>query len=242
MKRLLFLGLLFTSSCSHLIFHPTLRVGMDPNWFYTNVGKQAFAINGFIQEILLEISNETGIQFELYEENWDNLFQKLNRKEYDFVVSGLQPEGMAKELYFFSNPILKTGPILVTKKNSKIDSLMDLDHKNISYVEGSFAFMLLQAYPQIQLMPEPSIPLALNRLMMDKCTASLVDALVAYRYVEDLYEDSLQIKGEPLGNQGIRWICLPQKHSDTCKLIQKAMNRLKKTEVFQKIFKKWGLR
>lgn len=238
----MFIGLVFLVACSKFLGGSTLKIGIDPTWFYTYVGKKAFLVNGFIQEVLLEISKESGVQFEFYEESWDNLFQKLNRKDYDFIVSGLMELGAVKELYYFSDPLLKTGPILVVPKKSDANGLDDLKNRIVSFEKGSYAMMILQKYPTIQLQPEPSAPVALNQIIMNKTQGALIDALIAYDYVDDLYEDSLKVLGEPCGPQAIRWICLQNKHSIVCQKMQKAVHRLKERGIYQKILKKWSLR
>lgn len=228
-------------SCGSIFRGPNFRVGLDPSWLMTSSGGKAALITGFIEEVLLDISKNTGISFEQIDGNWDDLQQNLRLKRYDAIISSMPPYSFNKADYDFSDRLLATGPVLVVPIDSKVKSLKDLSNRTIGFIQGSPALLVLQTYTSIQIEPYTSIVLALNDLTRGKAQGALLDYLPAANLVKDLYDRKLKIVGEPLTQEGIRMVYMKGKHLEMQKAFEKSLQKLKKSRRYQELLKKWDL-
>ena len=50
-----------------------IKIGVDSNWYPLVFGAQNSYVNGFTEELLLDISKQSGLEFERIAANWDAL-------------------------------------------------------------------------------------------------------------------------------------------------------------------------
>lgn len=241
MKRLIVFLFLILCSCSMPFGGSSFRVAIDPNWLMTSSGGKEALITGFIEELLLEISDYSGISFKLMEANWDNLLQNLHTKRCDAVISSLPPRNFNQAQYDFSKVILSTGPILVVPVSSKADSLEDLKNRTVGFLRGSPAILVLQNWPDIQIIPYKSLPLALNDVVQGKLQGALIDYLPAANFIHDAYYSRLKAVGKPLTDEGIRMVFSKGLHPVIQAKINKALKKIKKSSKYNELLVKWDL-
>ena len=117
------------------------RVGIDPNWYPIDFGTQQPYVNGFIEELLLEISRYTGIEFERLTGNWDSLLDGMNLKKYDAVISSVPQYDHIKALYDFSSNILDLGPVLIVPVGAHHADLSKMGGELVGLVTGDPAVL-----------------------------------------------------------------------------------------------------
>ena len=79
--RLFFFSLiLLFQSCSNS-GSSSFRIGIDPSWYAEDFGPQTAYVNGYTEDLLLEMSRYSGMQFELVRTSWDDLLDGLRQKE-----------------------------------------------------------------------------------------------------------------------------------------------------------------
>ena len=86
MRRLLALLFCFCS-CEQITHSSPLRVGVDPNWYSVDLYGQEAYVNGYLEELLIVLSEETGLRFERIRANPDALLPELTAGQYDLVVN-----------------------------------------------------------------------------------------------------------------------------------------------------------
>lgn len=206
--RFFFLIFLFLVSCSGegIGKDRAYKIGIDPFWYPVDFGQQEIDVNGFVDELLLEIARETGMVFEKEMANWDSLYKGLDSKKFDGIIGFLRPYAFNEDKYLFSKVFLVTGPALVTAKNSPYSSLDEMSGKLIFVLKGSDMVNLLQKYPEVLINTYDVAVDALNHVSDGLADGALVRSPLAKSYVDNIYYDKLKV-GKPLDNEeGIRFI------------------------------------
>jgi len=235
--RILLVTLLFSACSSDRIDKNVFRIGIDPTWYPIDFAAQEQYVNGFVSELLLEISLYTGITFERVEANWDALVDGLQKHRYDAILSALSPYNYNTANFDFSEKFLSIGPVLIVPKSSNIHSLKEMDSGLIG-VQTPFT---LAQYPNVMMRSYGSIPELLNALANGEVDGVLLDKLVADSYVRDLYSGKLKVVGEPLTNAGLRFILLKGQRSKEMKLIRQSLKAFIKDKKLTALLKKWQI-
>ncbi len=234
----LFLLALFMGSCScGNSFRGGLRIGVDPNWMLSDFGSQTSYVNGYTEDVLLEMSRYSGMSFELIKTSWDNLLDGMREGKYDAVITTLPPYEHHLAKYDFSENWLDLGPVLIIPYNSSKTTLKELDGDLVGILANNPAELILAKNPNIIIRSYPSIPELLDALAKGDIEAALLDQIPAINYVADLYEGVLQISGKPLTNAGVRLVG-PKGSIDA---FNKHLASLRKKSTLEKLKKKWEL-
>lgn len=157
----------------------TVRIGIDPYWYPIDFVSQQAYVNGFTEELLLEIARYTGIEFERIPANWDNLFDGMKTKRYDAVISSLPPYDFNKALFDFSSNFLDLGPVLIVPAGAQHADLEKMGGELVGIVSGDPAVLVLNQYPDIVLRNYPSIPDLLAAIENGEVEAGLLDRIPA---------------------------------------------------------------
>lgn len=238
-KNLSFLLLLLLAACGGGGSSYDYRVAMDPDWY--SLGYQGTsAITGFSEELLQEIGRSEKIKFAKMNVSWDNLLEGLNKKQYEAILSTLEPYNFRQNRYTFSDLYLKTGPVLVVSAQSNVKTLDDLAGKEIALTNDAYA-PLIEKTPGIIIRNYTQDAKALNDIASQKIDAALVSCLVASAYVNDIYKGQLKIITPPLNNEGLRLVALQGEHPELVEKFNKGLEKLKASKRYDALVKKWSL-
>jgi len=234
---------IFAVSCS--ISPKRYRIGIDPSFYPTNFGQLNTNIYGYINDVLLEIAKMEKIEFEKFEANWDTLLEGLDADEksidhYDFCISLMQPYNFNLDKYCFSSVFLQTGPVLIVPKKAKYEALEDLNKERVGIVKGDLSLRLVQKYPDIMILPFPSIAEMLEQLDIKNIDAAVTLRPLAIAYSKNIYGDQFKISA-PIIDEGIRFISLRAKSCDLIDKMDRALKRLEKNKTLEVLQKKWKL-
>jgi polar amino acid transport system substrate-binding protein len=236
----LFLCFVCLFSCSDSSIGKKVTIGVDPNWYPLDFGKQQPYVNGFIDELLLEISKHSGIRFEKMAGNWDSLYQKLQEKEYDAVLSTLQPSILHLAHYDASMSLFDLGPVIVASKKRRHPSSSP-DGTLVGFVSEEEAILFLHDHPKILIRQYDSAPSLLSALSQGLIDQAILDRVTAHAYVTDLFSNDLQVCSAPLNELGIRFVVLKGAHEETLSKFNHSFTYLKKKKRIQALLKKWEL-
>jgi len=242
-RGILFLGLLILQACScgnGGLSRGTLRIGIDPNWYPVDFGTQTSYVNGFTEDLLLEIALYSGIEFERMPANWDNLLDGLREKKYDAVLTSLPPYEYNRAKYDFSGNFLDLGPVLIVPADVQE---MDLDNPKgglVGIISGASTVFELEKHPGVIIRNFDSIPDLLNAVVAGAVDAALLDRIPAVNYVGDLYAGKLKIVGSPLTEAGLHLVA-PKRNARLVGLFNSSLDRLKKNKTLDTLLKKWQL-
>lgn len=221
---------------------PLIRIGVDPDWYSADLGRQTSYMNGFTEELLLEIASMIPVRFERLNANWDSLYDGLRKKSYDAVLSALMPYEFNRAQYDFSESFISLGAVLIVPAGSKILGLQDMGGKRIGLIQGDEAAVLLQPYPSVLVSDVyTSTPQLLEAVTAGNVQGALLNRIPAANYLEDLFSGKLQIASSPLTEQGIRLLTIKGLHPKFLSQWNECMNTLEKEGKLSKMRAKWQL-
>lgn len=238
LKTILFSFLFILSSCG-TFDRKIYQIGVDPQFYPLNLGAKQGAVNAYLDELLMLVSETENISFEKIRANWDTIYDNLTLERYDGIFSSMTPDLINRNRYSFSEAIIPTGPILVLTKKSPANSLKDLDGRTIVIVEGAGGGQSLQGYTKIIVRKVSSVAEALNQVEDGQANGALLPYVVAQSYIRDLFSENLRIVSPPLTNEGIRLITTS--NQDLQDYFDRALAKLVKNGKLKELKEKWGL-
>ncbi len=216
-------------------------IGVDPNWYPLNFGAQNSYVNGFTDEVLLDISTGSSIDFLKIEANWDSLLDGLKNGTYDGVLTSLPPYEFNQALYDFSQNFLNIGPVLIVPEDSPHTTLKTMANELIGIITGDPAVLLLQKQGDLIVRNYPTIPDLLEAVANADIEGALLNLVPAGNYVADLYSKKLKIVGQPLDNTGLHLVVLKGKQSHLLYQFNSALSTLEQKKRLSARLKKWQL-
>ncbi len=245
MQRLWFLFLLFVMtacSCGGKFSGPPVRLAVDSTWVPLNFGELQPYVNGYTEDLLLEISRYSGLKFEKITANANTLFDGLQRGQYDAVLSSLPPYSFNTAKYEFSDNFLDLGPVLITAKTSSYKELKQIPSDNlIGILVNDPAAQLIQKHPTLIQRNYNSIHELLDAVVAGEIAGALLDRLRAAAFVRDLYQQTLHVASSPLSTEGLRLLQKKSSLSPALRLFQKSLQALQDKKKIEELQKKWQL-
>jgi len=240
-KILLFITAVFLfAGCGSTPSHGKIKVGVDRNWYPLNFGEQTAYINGFTDELLLEISRYSGIEIEKIPANWDTLLSGLQKGNYDAVLSSLPPYEYNRAKYDFSSNFLNIGPVLILRVDTPNFKEGKMDGKMIGLIANDPVSLILEKTPTIIQREYNSIPELLNGLLLEEIDGAVLDQIPAVTYVGDLYAGKLKVASEPMTDAGLHMVALKDKGQGVEKF-ESSLKNLSKQGKVKALLEKWEL-
>lgn len=237
---LLLVALLF-AGCSCSSNHRTITVGVDATWYPLAFGDLQPYVNGYTEDVLLEVSRYSGLNFEKIPANWDTLLGGLREGKYVAVLTSLPPYMYNKAKYDFSENFLELGPVLVVPVNANHNKLADLEGQLVGVIANDPAGQLIQREAGVIQRNYASIPDLLNGVASGEVAGALLDSLAAASYVRDLYSGILKVASTPLTEAGLHVITLRDKDEPFLRLFNKSLKALRSKDKLEGIQQKWNL-
>ncbi len=236
--RILFLVLIASlCSCGRIGSQGTVRVGIDPLWSPIDFGPQTSYVNGYTEDLLLEMAQYSGMQFQLLRANGGDLLEGLRSGIYDVVLTATPPYEYHLAKYDFSENFLDLGPVLIVSYGSKKNSLSQMDGDMVGIIANDPAELILAKYPALIIRSYNSIPDLLGAVARGEIEAALLDQIPAVNFVTDLYAGVLQIASPPMTQEGIHLVG-PKGGMDG---MNRTLTSLRKKKTVDSLLKKWGL-
>lgn len=215
MKKILlgFFSLLFMffASCFSQKSPGTLRIGIDPSFIPLDTMGQEKNLFGYTQDYFQKIGKDHNERIEFVPITWDNLLNALRQGTVDGIIATIPPLNFYKKEFYFSAPLILTGPVLVCLKNKKIEGLSDLNGKILGVVDVSNAQLIAGSESTSIIQTFESVPLTLDAVIKGQIDAAFIDYLPAYAFTQDMFSKNLKIASKPYGESAIRLLV---KHTD----------------------------
>lgn len=243
MKWLAMLLSLFLFGCASSDERQLVRIGVDPGWHQLQLYGQDAYLNGFLEDLLMEIARYSGYKLERIQANWDTLQSDLLDGEYDLIISSLMPYLFYQDELRFSDTLLDLGPLLILPLNQHATTLQELDGHIVGF-ESRSAQLILQTYPNLIARSYDAPALLLEAVVKGEVDAALLDPLLAANYLRNLFPEQLHTAGPPLSQEGIRFI-FDKEATHTphlFDLFNRGLAQLKKQGKWEALQKKWHLR
>ncbi|NGX62990.1 MAG: L-cystine-binding protein FliY [Candidatus Anoxychlamydiales bacterium] len=240
MKKILLCLLAFLMiSCQ--VKKSTNSIAMDKNWKAIVLNGQEANLNGFMNDLLLEIAKKKKTSFQLIDNSSDNLLLDLKKRKYKAAFSSVEPYNFNKAKYDFSTDIIKTGYVLITSKDAAFTSLADMSNKHVGYISDSQSILFLQKYEDIFEEKYTVVPQMLDDIVNGTIEGAIISIIPAYKYVKDLYQNELKIVDPPLNDQSIRIVTLKGENTELLNLFNSSLQEMKKSNFLKDLKEKWGL-
>lgn len=240
--------------------HQSFCVGIDPSFFPAELGNQHGNVHAFMQELFQFIAKKEATTISLVPLSWDNLFDEMALGRVDGVISSAPPNLINTLKYEFSDPLLRTGPVLVVPKQAPVTSLADLKNQVVTIQQGNDEIALIAQYPQTIFNFYHRYASALQLVSEGNLQGALIPIIPAARFVEDLFSNQLKIVTPPLTNQALRLLTplpsqSPRKNS-TCqeddpqliarrqaliKLVNTNLDHMLNSGEYQNLLHQWNL-
>lgn len=239
-KLILCLFLLLTFSCSKKP-EKSFSVALDPSWPSQNFGTLNMYVNGYIDDLLLEIATLENMEIEKLEMGVDSLVEGLERGQFNAALTYLPETSYNEAKFTFSDTFLQTGPILVLREDSKIEKMKDLERGIVGTTLEEDAEILFRDQKEVRIQEFGSIPDALTSLLNGSITAALLDRLPSESFVFDLFHGKLRLIQTSLSKEGLHALTLRGEDKVFIERFNEALYTLKKSGKLQSLQKKWGL-
>lgn len=131
MKVCLLVVFAFFCGCS-LPQKKPIRLGVDPSWSPCDLGNQTVYVNGFVDDFLLLLGQEYGMQFEKNLMNPESLFEGLQGGRYEAVLSAKPAYTFNQAQYDFSHDFLVVGNCgmhLITMKDQHVGLVKEFNRQ-----------------------------------------------------------------------------------------------------------------
>lgn len=212
-----------------------LRIGVDTNWYPLNFGAQTSYVNGFTEELLLEIAHDSGMEFQLVYANWDTLLDGLREKRYDAVLTSMPPYEFHAAKYDFSTNFLDLGPVLIVQEDAKKDQLKEMEGDLVGIIQGDPAVALVEKFPGIIIREFKSIPDLLSAVAVGEINGAVLGSVPAVNYVGDLYAGELKIVSAPMTDAGLHLVG----PKGSVAKFDRQLKALKGKKHYQELLQKW---
>jgi polar amino acid transport system substrate-binding protein len=237
----LFSLLVFAGCSSKKMGEGAYKIGVDSNWYPNDFGAQNSYINGFSEELLLDISEQSGFQFEIIPANWDVLVEGLKEGKYQAILSSLPDYEFNAAYLDFSHNFLDLGPVLVVPEGGHKTDLAKMIGEHIGVVTGDPAVLILEKYEGLIIRQYPAVPELLEAVANGDIEGALIDRIVAGSYVHNLFSGKLKIAGPPLNQMGLHLVVLKGKETRLLSEFNRSLEVLKKKKRLQALLRKWQI-
>jgi polar amino acid transport system substrate-binding protein len=217
------------------------KIGVDSSWYPLDFGSQTAYVNGFVDDVLLEIASMEGVELEKVSANSDTLFEGLREKKYDAVLTALPRYPFYLAKYDFSSNFLDIGPVLIAPKNATYRNLNGIKGGSIGILLQDPVQNLLLSYPEFKIQSFMSIPDLLDALVQGELVAVLLDRIPAVQYVGDLYHSQLKIVSSLQKERGLHLVVQKGDHSKSFQEFNDRLIALKKKKKLKVLRQKWSL-
>ena len=218
-----------------------IKIGVDSNWYPLVFGAQNSYVNGFTEELLLDIARQSGLEFARLGANWDTLFEGLKQGQYQAVLSSLPPYEFNLALYDFSHNFLDIGPVLIVPEGGPKSDLDKMSGEHIGVIVGDPAVLILQKHEGLIIRNYPTIADLLDAVANGEIEGALLNRVLAGSYVSDLFAGRLKIAGSPLSDAGLHLVAMKGKQPSLMNQFNKNLVLLKKKKRLQALLRKWQL-
>ncbi|MDX8359671.1 transporter substrate-binding domain-containing protein [Cytobacillus sp. IB215316] len=220
----------------------TLTVGTSADYApfeYIDTAKSDEII-GFDIDIINSIADKLGYNLKITDTSFDGLIIALEANKFDFVISGMTPTPKRKENVDFTDVYYVANHMIVSKKDSGINTIEDLKGKTVGVQLGSIQEEEANSIAEtvdITIESRSRIPELLQEIQIGRFDAAIIEDTVAQGYLnkmEDLSGFTIEGDEEEVGYA----IAFP-KGSGLTEEFNNALNEMKENGELDKLIIKW---
>lgn len=185
-----------------------VRIGIDPSSppFIADDGKGN--LSGFDVALANALANEWGVKIQYVYTGYDGLYDALNAKQFDMVLSALLYNPSKTQDVSFSQSYFNGGPVLVARgDDAKTTGLASLQGTTVAVELGSNGDTVARKWQKrysLSILESNSASEALRALQKGEASAAIVDPITFYdfqRAEADTGAKDWRIVGAPLASE-----------------------------------------
>jgi arginine/lysine/histidine transporter system substrate-binding protein len=210
-----------------------------PPFEYIETGKSDEII-GFDVDIAKAIASKLGYEIQVKDMDFGGLVQSLKSGQADFVLAGMTPTEKRKKNVDFSDIYYTAQHMIISKKDSGIETLEDLEGKTVGVQLGSIQEGKAQEINEkvaIKVVNRNRIPELIQEMKAGRFDAAIIEDTVAKGYFEnekDLKGFTISDDPEEAGSA----IAFP-KNSELTEKFNKELQAMKENGELQELVVKW---
>lgn len=223
----------------------TFKMGFDAEYPpYTYMGDDG-EYTGFDVEMCKAVCEKLGWDIELVPINWDTKLITLDAGEIDCIWSGLTIDVLDPEAYTLSMAYSDNSQMILTKADSGISTIADLEGKIVGVQLGTSAdIMLTNDMPDLvatfaELMRFENYNVCFTELMAGSIDAIAIDIGVGAGKIAE-YGDGYVMLDESLAAESYG-ICFRKDDTEICEQVEKAYMELVEDGTYLAMAEKYGL-
>ncbi|WP_081772920.1 amino acid ABC transporter substrate-binding protein [Bacillus sp. EB01] len=219
----------------------TLIVGIDDKFAPMGFRDENNEIVGFDIDYAKAAADKMGLEVKFQPIDWKTKESELSSGRIDLIWNGYTITDERKQKVLFTKPYLKNAQVVVTKADSKLEKLSDLEGKIVGLQSLSSAADALEANPisgKIKEVTEFSDNvMALNDLKSGRLDAVIIDEVVINYYMEK-EEESFKVLEESLAPEEYG-VGVKKGNEELLEKLQKALDEMNEDGTAADISKKW---
>lgn len=210
-----------------------------PPFEYVETGKSDEII-GFDVDLAKAIAGKLGYEIEVKDTDFGGLIQSLKSGQADFVLAGMTPTEERKKNVDFSDIYYTASHMIVSKKDSGIETLEDLKGKTVGVQLGSIQEGKAEEIKEtvaITVENRNRIPELIQEIKTGRFDAAIIEDTVAKGFFEndkELVGFTISDDPEEAGSA----IAFP-KNSELTEKFNKELQKMKENGELQEIVVKW---
>lgn len=217
-----------------------LKVGSDtafaPFEFQDEKSKEYV---GFDMDLIRAVGKQMGYTVEIQGMGFDALIPALEAGQIDAVISAMTITDERAKKVTFSKPYYKSGLTIVVKPdNTTIKDFKDLEGKRIAVQIGTTGADEAKKVKDAKIREFNTAPEAFLELRAGGVDAVVNDLPVNEYYIKQMGGKDGKIVGQPLTSEDYG-IATAKKNTELAQKIDKALEELKKSGEYAKIYEKW---
>jgi two-component system sensor histidine kinase/response regulator len=175
--------------------HPVVRVHNEKDWppyNFNYLGKP----KGYSIDYIKLLAQKAGLKLEFVTGTWGELWKMAEQKKLDVMLNIVETPERQKYL-LYTRTYAKNPNTIVSKKDSKLDSVEKLFGKTVAYPKGFFYDEILRTqFPQIKRYPTENTLEALKAVVFGKADAALAESAVVNYLIGEHLLDQIGITGQ----------------------------------------------
>lgn len=194
---------------------------------------------GFDVDLAKEVGTQLGLEVEFRDISFDEVFNSLDAKEIDLIMSSVTITEDRKHKYNFSEPYINAGQVIVTRRDSLDRSMTpeELLGKRVGVQKGTTSEEEALKYTSKALvMTYADYPLAVDALTSSKIDAIIIDLTAAKGLVDT--NSNLKIASDPFTNE-YYGVVFRKEDTELKADVDKVILSLQKRGVLNNIKQKW---
>lgn len=185
-----------------------VRIGVDPSSPPFIADDGTGKLSGFDVALANELANKWGVQIQWVYTGFDGLYDALNAKQFDMILSALPYNPNKTQDVFFTHAYFNGGPVLIVRgDDTTTNALENLQNQAIAVELGTNGDAVARKWQKrynLQLRQYNTAQDALRALQKNETRAAIVDpiAWIDFQRAEaDTGVKQWRVVGEPLANE-----------------------------------------